>query len=133
MPSDSHNLQRFLDAQESMYDKALVELKEGKKKSHWMWFVFPQTPKPGMSTMSRHYAMKSKEEAREYLEHDTLGSRLITCTEAVFSHKDKTLIQIFGTELDAMKFLSCMRLFRHVGGKGSVFERGLEVYERGEG
>ncbi len=132
MPNDPHNLQRFIDAQESMYDKALAELKAGKKQSHWMWFVFPQTAKIRMGKMALHYAIRSKEEAQAYLDHPVLGNRLLECIEAVLAHEDRSLEQVFGTGLDAMKFLSNMRLFRHVGGEGSVFDEALEVFDEGE-
>ena len=128
MRDDFYNLKRFVDTQELMYSQALAELQVGKKRSHWIWFVFPQTPKSGMGEKARYYAIRSKAEAEAYLEHEILGARLIACTEAVLQHKDKPLVQIFGTELDAMKFLSSMRLFRHVGGEGSVFERAMDIF-----
>ena len=133
--TDSYNLNRFLQAQstivgnETIYQKALAELKEGKKRGHWIWFVFPQTPKPGIGEKARYYAIRSKAEAEAYLADEILGSRLIACTEAVLSHSDTPLVEIFGSELDAMKFLSSMRLFWHVWGEGSVFERALEIFE----
>ena len=129
MQSDIYNLKRFVDAQELVYGQALTELKAGRKEGHWIWFIFPQTPKAGMGALAKKYAIKTKEEAEAYLKHKVLGSRLIECVEAVLKHKDKPLERIFGSELDAIKFISSMRLFRHVGGEGSVFERALEIYK----
>lgn len=125
MPNDPHNLQRFLDAQERMYSTALKELQEGKKRGHWMWFIFPQTSKPGMSFVSRRFAIRSLDEAKAYLEHPVLGSRVLECTKIVQAH-DVPLLKLFGNELDVMKFESCMRLFVHVGGENSVFESVLK-------
>ncbi len=127
MSSDPHNLQRFIDAQESMYDKALAELKAGKKRGHWMWFIFPQTSKMGMSSVAKRFAIRSLDEAKAYLEHPVLGARLFECVEVVQSHEDISLSSLFGSELDVMKFESCMRLFIHVGIDGAVFERALKV------
>ena len=132
MPNDPHNLQRFIDAQESMYDKALAELKSGKKQSHWMWYIFPQTPKAGMGKMAKFYAIGSKAEAQAYHDHPLLCIRLLECTEAVLAHANRSLVDIFGAELDAMKFLSCMRLFRHVDETG-LFDEALEIFDKGEG
>jgi len=130
MPNDPHNLQRFIDAQESMYDKALSELRAGKKQSHWMWYIFPQTPKAGMGKMAKFYAIGSKIEAQAYHDHPLLSARLLECTQAVLAHADRSLVAILGNELDAMKFLSCMRLFRHVGGVESLFDEALEIFEK---
>ena len=132
MPKDPHNLQRFIDAQEAMYGKALAELRAGKKQSHWMWYIFPQTPKTGMGKMAKFYAIGSKEEAQAYHDHPLLGTRLVECTEAVLVHADRSLVEIFGNELDAMKFLSCMRLFRHVDSTG-LFDEGLRIFGEGGG
>ncbi len=123
MPNDPHNLQRFIDAQEFMYDKALTELKAGKKRNHWMWFVFPQTAKVGMGSVAKRFAISGLDEAKAYLAHPVLGARLLECVEVIESHEDVPLLSLFGSELDVMKFESCMRLFRHVGGEGSVFLR----------
>ena len=131
MLKDPHNLQRFIDAQETMYVKALSELRAGKKQSHWMWYIFPQTPKAGMGKMAKFYAIGSKVEAQSYHDHPLLGTRLLECTKAVLAHADRSLVAIFGSELDAMKFLSCMRLFRHVDNTG-LFDEGLKIFGEGE-
>jgi len=128
MPNDPYNLQRFIDAQKSMYDKALAELKAGKKQSHWMWYIFPQTPKAGMGKMATFYAISSKDEAQAYHDHPLLGTRLVECTKAVSVHADRSLASIFGSELDAVKFISSMHLFKHVGGEESVFVEALRVF-----
>ncbi len=114
MADDPHNLQRFLDAQEAMYDMALSELKAGKKKSHWMWFIFPQTAKVGMGFVAKRFAISGLDEAKAYMEHPVLGARLLECMEAVLSHDDVPLLRLFVSELDMMKFKSCMMLFSHV-------------------
>jgi uncharacterized protein (DUF1810 family) len=132
MANDPHNIQRFIDAQESMYDKALAELKAGKKRSHWMWFVFPQTVKMGMGSVAKRFAISGLDEAKAYLAHPVLGARLLECVEVVKSHGDVPLLSLFGSELDVMKFESCVRLFWCVGGEGSVFLRVLEVFNEGE-
>lgn len=127
MTSDPHDLQRFIDAQETMYDKALAELKAGRKQDHWMWFTFPQTAKVGMSSVSRRFAIQSLDEAEAYLEHPLLGARLVECTEAVLSHENTARLQIFD-DLDRMKFESSMMLFTRVVGDGSLFGKALERF-----
>ena len=122
MPSSTYDFQHFLDAQAQMYTKALQELQAGKKENHWIWFIFPQMCKPNMSDLSKKFALSSKEEAHAYLHHDILGSRLIACTQAVLNHSDKPLAEIFGTEHDARKFVSCMHLFKHVDETGLFAE-----------
>jgi len=115
------------DNSQTIYQRALLELKAGKKQTHWMWFIFPQTPKPNMSDLSKKFALTSKEEAKAYLEHRILGKRLIECTEAVLNHKDKTLEEIFGTALDVQKFKSSMLLFSHVD-ETEIFSNVLKKY-----
>jgi uncharacterized protein (DUF1810 family) len=120
----SYDFSHFLDAQEYMYATTLSELKAGKKQNHWIWFIFPQAPKAGMGNLSKKFAIKNREEAQEYLAHTILGKRLIECTEIVLSHRDKTLVEIFGSELDTRKFLSSMTLFSHVDEAG-IFKEAL--------
>ena len=121
----SDDFLHFLEAQEQMYAKALAELQAGKKQSHWMWYIFPQTPKPGMGEVARRFALRSVDEAGAYLEHEILGERLLACTRAVLSHKEKTLEEIFGSELDVRKFISSMHLFKHVD-KTGIFKEALD-------
>lgn len=128
MTNNPYDLKRFLDAQELMYSQALAELKAGRKEGHWIWFIFPQTPKAGMGALAKKYAIKTKEEAEAYLKHEVLGMRLIECTKAVLKHKDRKLERIFGSELDALKFISSMRLFSHVAGEDSIFFEALKNF-----
>ena len=110
MTTDPHNLARFEAAQAPVYGQALEELRAGRKRSHWIWFIFPQIAGLGISAMSRRYAIGSLEEARAYLAHDVLGPRLRACTAAACAHRGVSARAIFGVPDDA-KFRSCMTLF----------------------
>ncbi len=129
--SDSYGLSRFLNAQEGVYDRALDEVRSGLKRSHWMWYIFPQIDGLGFSSTTRHYAIKSLEEARQYLGHPVLGARLKESAEAVMSVQGKSASDIFGYP-DDMKLQSSMTLFALVSEPGSVFERVLEKYYQGK-
>jgi uncharacterized protein (DUF1810 family) len=118
------DLQRFVDAQARVIDRVRAELKAGAKKSHWMWFVFPQVKGLGHSETARRYAIASLEEARAYLAHPVLGPRLRECTRLVLAAKGKTLTDIFGTP-DDLKFRSSMTLFAHATSE-PVFREALE-------
>jgi uncharacterized protein (DUF1810 family) len=111
---DPFDLQRFLDAQQPVYATVLAELAEGRKVTHWIWFIFPQAAGLGRSPVSRKYAIASLDEARAYLAHPVLGARLQQCTALVRSHAGVPLEEIFGS-LDAMKFRSSMDLFGQAG------------------
>lgn len=112
--SDPHNLQRFTDAQDGIYDSALAELRAGRKQSHWIWFIFPQLAGLGHSPTARYYAIASLEEARAYLNHPTLGTRLRECAGALLPWADKrTPEQILGP-VDAIKLRSSLTLFDRV-------------------
>jgi uncharacterized protein (DUF1810 family) len=124
---DPFDLARFVAAQEGVYEQALAELKSGTKRSHWMWFVFPQLEGLGRSSTARLYAIRSLAEARAYLEHPLLGPRLLECTAAVNALRARSLRQIFGAP-DDMKFCSSMTLFELVAGAGSEFSIALEKY-----
>ena len=128
---DPYDLERFVVAQEGVYERALSELRGGRKQSHWMWFIFPQIDGLGFSPTARRYAIKDMEEARQYLSHPVLGKRLQECTEAVLALKGGSVSEIFGYP-DDMKFKSCMTLFEQVAGTGSVFSSALDRYCRGE-
>jgi uncharacterized protein (DUF1810 family) len=117
---DPFNLQRFLDAQQPLYNEVLAELRSGHKTGHWMWFIFPQVQGLGHSEMSRRFAITSADEAKAYLAHPILGPRLKECTHLVLEIKGRTLKQIFG-EVDALKFHSSMTLFAHATPAQSVF------------
>jgi uncharacterized protein (DUF1810 family) len=127
---DPFDLQRFLDAQRDDYDRALAEVRAGRKTTHWMWYVFPQFDGLAFSEMSRRYAIKSRAEAEAYLAHPVLGARLRECMEAALSVEGKSALEIFGSP-DDMKLRSCATLFAVVSPPGSVFERVLEKYYGG--
>jgi uncharacterized protein (DUF1810 family) len=125
------DLDRYLSAQTSVYGEALAELRSGQKRSHWMWFVFPQIEGLGHSATSIRYAIKSLEEARAYLNHPVLGSRLRECAEAVCAVEGRTASDIFGFP-DDLKLRSSMTLFAAVAEPKSVFIRVLEKYFQGK-
>jgi uncharacterized protein (DUF1810 family) len=127
------DLQRFVDAQNAgnSFEQALAELRAGRKRSHWMWFVFPQMAGLGQSEMSRRFAISSLGEAQAYLAHPLLGARLTACTEVLLSHHGKTAEEIFGG-IDAVKLRSSMTLFARAAAKASPFEAVLERYFAGE-
>ncbi len=131
--SDPFQLDRFIDAQERIYDSVLEELRNGQKESHWMWFIFPQIDGLAHSTTSKYYAIKSIEEAQRYLDHPVLGKRLVVCTETVLKIERRSISQIFGYP-DDMKFKSSMTLFAYVTdwNPTSVFVRVLDKYFSGE-
>ena len=129
--TDPHNLQRFLDAQERDYPTALAEITAGQKRSHWMWYIFPQYAGLGFSPTSRHYAIKSLEEARAYLEHPVLGARLRQCAQVLLDITGRSAHQVFGSP-DELKLKSSMTLFAHVSPEGSVFDQVLENYFAGQ-
>ena len=127
---DPFDLNRFLLAQAGSYADALAELKTGRKRSHWMWFVFPQYDGLAFSSMSKQYAIKSADEARAYLAHPVLGPRLLECAEAVVAHEGRTAGEILGSP-DDLKLKSCATLFAAVAPSAPVFERILESFYRG--
>jgi uncharacterized protein (DUF1810 family) len=124
---DRFNLNRFIDAQASDYAQALAELRDGRKQSHWMWFVFPQLAGLGRSPMARFYAICSLDEARSYLAHPLLGPRLAQCTAAALAHADDGADAIFGS-IDAMKFRSSMTLFEAAAKKPGTFRAALDSF-----
>jgi uncharacterized protein (DUF1810 family) len=128
--SEPYDLNRFLQAQEGSYERALLEIKSGQKRSHWMWYIFPQIDGLAFSSTAKHYAIKSVKEARAYLEHPVLGPRLRECAEAVLAIEGRTAGDIFGFP-DDLKLRSCATLFVHVSPAGSVFERLIEKYYGG--
>jgi uncharacterized protein (DUF1810 family) len=129
--ADPHNLSRFLQAQEEIYEQALAEIKSGRKRSHWMWYIFPQFNGLGFSSTSRLYSIKSRAEAEAYLSHPVLGPRLVECVEAALAVEGRSAFDIFGTP-DDLKLKSCATLFACVSPPGSVFERLLDKYFQGE-
>ena len=129
--ADPHGLKRFVDAQEPVYQEVLEELRAGKKRSHWIWFIFPQIAGLGNSSTSQHYAIASLEEARAYLGHPVLGARLRECTAIVNQIEGRTVSEIFGWP-DDMKFRSCMTLFAQATTDNQAFRYALEKYFSGE-
>lgn len=128
---DPFDLARFTTAQEAVYDRALAEIRSGDKRSHWMWFIFPQIDGLGFSSTAKHYAIKSPEEARRYLDHPVLGPRLLECAEAVLAVEGRSASEIFGSP-DDLKLKSCMTLFESVARQDSVFSRVLDKYYQGK-
>jgi uncharacterized protein (DUF1810 family) len=127
---DPHDLGRFVRAQEGDYERALSEIRGGRKRSHWMWNIFPQYDGLGSSPTSRRYAIKSLTEARAYLDHPVLGPRLVECAEAALGVGGRSASEIFGSP-DDLKLRSCATLFAYVSPADSVFERLVETYFAG--
>ena len=125
------DLQIFVKAQEDIYELALAELKNGKKVSHWMWYVFPQIAGLGTSEMARKYAIPNLADARTYLAHEWLGPRLRQCTEAVLAVEGRSAYEILGSP-DDMKLKSCMTLFELADGPDSIFSDILMKYFEGQ-
>jgi uncharacterized protein (DUF1810 family) len=129
---DPFRLKRFLDAQERVYDRALAELRSRRKRSHWMWYIFPQLVGLGRSSTAHYYAIKSQEEARQYLAHPVLGARLRECAATLLALAGPSALEIFGYT-DSLKLRSSMTLFARVAEEpGSAFAQVLDRYYRGE-
>jgi uncharacterized protein (DUF1810 family) len=129
--ADTYNLQRFLDAQRSVYEQAERELRAGRKQSHWIWFIFPQIKGLGHSAMTQRYAISSLAEAKAYLDHPVLGPRLRACTQLVTNINGLSIEEIFGYP-DYRKFQSSMTLFANATDDNQVFEDALQKYFRAE-
>lgn len=121
-----HDLQRFVDAQNPVYERVLAELKAGRKRSHWSWFIFPQLAGLGSSSMAARYAISSLDEARAYLAHPVLGPRLTECVGLVNAVEGRSAETILGYP-DDLKFRSCVTLFREAGGD-PVFQAALDKF-----
>src|SRR6218665_791217 len=121
------NLQRFVDAQVAAYDAALTELRDGHKRTHWMWFIFPQIAGLGHSAMAQRYAISGLEEAKAFLAHPLLGARLRECTEAVNTHTDRSAHAIFGSP-DDIKFRSSMTLFPAAAPQEPLFRKAIHHF-----
>jgi uncharacterized protein (DUF1810 family) len=128
---DPYLLSRFVQAQEHDYSKALKEIRRGRKCSHWMWYIFPQFDGLGFSSTSKYYAIKSRAEAEQYLNHPVLGLRMVECAEAVLELEGRSALEIFGST-DELKLWSCATLFACVSPADSVFDRLLAKYFQGE-
>jgi uncharacterized protein (DUF1810 family) len=128
---DPYDLTRFVRAQEDDYEQALKEIREGRKRTHWMWYIFPQVDGLAFSSTSKRYSIKSIEEARAYLCHPILGPRLLECAEAAVRVEGRSAADIFGSP-DDLKLRSCATLFACVSPPGSVFDRLLRKYYQGD-
>ena len=124
-------LDRFVEAQEKMYPIALKELKNGKKRSHWMWYIFPQLRRLGMSSMAHTYGISGLDEAKAYLEHPVLSERIYELCGVLLEHKDKSTYEIFGS-IDEMKLKSSMTLFALISKDGSIFHQVLDFFFDGK-
>lgn len=130
-PEDQFNLQRFLTTQQDLINSVLAELREGRKLTHWMWFIFPQMKGLGRSSDANYFGISSRAEAQSYLNHATLGPRLLECTRLVNEVQNRSIRQIFG-EIDAIKFRSCMTLFLETDPNQMLFKEALEKYFSGQ-
>ena len=125
------DLQRFIDAQKRDFEIALAEIRAGRKRSHWMWYIFPQIAGLGFSETSKFYAIRDKDEARNFLEHQILGKQLVEISNALLEIEGKTVNQIFGSPDDA-KLKSSMTLFGALENTNPVFQKVLDKYFDGE-
>ena len=129
--SDPHDLQRFIDAQESIYEIALAELRAGSKRSHWMWFIFPQLRGLGLSPTAQFYGIASLDESRAYLGHPLLGTRLRECVDAILPWSGRLGAEDILGATDALKLRSSLTLFDHVE-PSALFAAGLAAFFDGE-
>lgn len=127
--ADKYKLQRFLTAQAHDYQRALQEVQNGRKRSHWIWYIFPQLAVLGYSRNARYYGISGLDEAKAYLAHPILGERLRTITQALLTHTGKDAVEILGG-IDAMKVRSCMTLFDVVS-PGDIFHEVLACFYKG--
>ncbi len=130
MKTDPYNLQRFIDAQEGNYDKALYEIKSGRKWSHWIWYIFPQINGLGHSSTSNYYSIKSIDEAKEYLNNDILRKHLIEISEELYKLND-SIYDILGY-IDALKLNSCMTLFNYIDPSIDIFSKIIDKFYNGK-
>lgn len=131
MSSTGNNLKRFMEAQSTVYEQALAEITNGKKRSHWMWYIFPQITGLGFSEISRFYAIKGLDEAKQFLEHPVLGVRLINICKELLKLKSNDAHDVFGSP-DDIKLKSSMTLFGAVQGADLVFQLVLDKFFDGE-
>lgn len=121
----------FTQAQNPIYPLVLQELSQGKKRTHWMWFIFPQIQGLGHSEMAQRFALENLMQAQDYLQHEVLGTRLRECAALLLNHPDKTALEIFGTP-DNLKLHSCLTLFALAAGQESVFSQLLAQFFAGQ-
>ena len=129
--NDTFNLHRYVQAQDSCYESVKKELKQGRKKTHWMWFIFPQIDGLARSAISKQYAIKSLAETEAYLKHPVLGNRLIEFTQLVLNIEGRDIEDIFGYP-DYLKFHSSMTLFSQVEDASGVFKDAIDKFYRGK-
>jgi uncharacterized protein (DUF1810 family) len=129
--NDPYNLQRFVDAQNGVYEQVRSELREGRKSGHWMWFVFPQIRGLGRSHLAEVFAISSREEAEAYLSHAILGPRLRECTRLLNEVEGHSIDEIFGYP-DHLKFRASMTLFAHAAADNQIFVEAVKKYCGGE-
>lgn len=129
--NDPFDLERFVRAQENDYAQALHEIRAGRKRSHWMWYVFPQIQGLGLSAMSLRYAIRSRAEAVAYLAHPVLGLRLLNCVASLLALEGRTAEEIFGP-IDTVKLRSCTTLFAAISPPHSIFQQLLTKYFHGQ-
>jgi uncharacterized protein (DUF1810 family) len=129
--TDPFDLKRFVDAQDRVYDTVVDELRDGRKRSHWMWFVFPQLRGLGSSPTAERYGISSLDEARAYLRHEVLGPRLRECTRLVNQVRDRSAAEIFGSP-DDLKLRSSMTLFARAADDNGDFLALLDKYYGGQ-
>ena len=129
--NDICNLERFINAQENSYQIALKEIQNGEKRSHWMWFIFPQIDGLGLSSISKEYSIKNQQEAQNYLNHNILGKRLIEITSTLMKIEQKSARSIFGYP-DDLKLKSSMTLFKIISSNNDIFSDVLVKYFNGE-
>ena len=127
---DQYNLNRFIEAQMTTYEGAMLELARGRKESHWVWYIFPQIKGLGRSDTAKLYSIKSLEEGRVYLEHPVLGPRLVEACEILLSLKEASMDEVMGFP-DDLKLLSSMTLFEVVSDSNSIFTKMIEFYYEG--
>jgi uncharacterized protein (DUF1810 family) len=128
--ADPYHLQRFVEAQEPLYEEVLQELRAGQKTSHWMWFIFPQIAGLGHSPLAQKFAISGRAEAENYLQHPLLGPRLTECTRLVNQVQGRAIDDIFG-DIDGLKFRSSMTLFAKVAANNQVFVEAIAKFYGG--
>ena len=129
--ADPHGLERFVQAQAPVYGQVCAELAAGQKRSHWMWFVFPQLAELGHSSTARFYGIGSRAQALAYWQHPLLGARLAQCTSLVLAVQGRTALQVFHSP-DDLKFRSCMTLFQAVAPEEPLFRQALDKFYGGQ-
>jgi uncharacterized protein (DUF1810 family) len=128
--STTESLERFIQAQERDYARAISELRTGQKRTHWIWYVLPQLRELGRSQMAREYGIAGRDEAEAYAAHPVLGPRLVECVKAILEHSTRRVVDILG-DVDAMKFRSCLTLFAEVAPSEPSFSAALAVFYEG--